>query len=169
MRLRGFEIIEKYNYDGSGVRLPERSTKGSAGYDFFVAEDVEIPSMLIEIAKSNAKKILTGEESSVKPFIVWTGIKSYMREDEVLKIYNRSGNPKRGLILANSVGIIDSDYYNNESNEGEIGFAFYNISPRAVKLSKGDKIGQGVFQSFLKSDNDCASVDRVGGFGSTGV
>ena len=64
--------------------------------------------------------------------------------------------------------MVDSDYYNNPSNEGEIGFLFYNIFPYNVTIKKGDKLGQGVFQKFLLADNDLTDGERVGGFGSTG-
>src|SRR5574344_748247 len=135
--MRGFETVARVM--GKEVKLPERSTDKSAGYDFFSYEDVVIPSILFNGIQP--------------PFMIKTGIKAYMEEDEWLALYNRSSNPKKlGLILANSVGVIDSDYYNNQDNEGEIAFAFYNIFPFPVKIKKGDKIGQGVFSKFLKVD-----------------
>ena len=92
-----------------------------------------------------------------------------MADDEVLYLYNRSSNPmKKGLVLANSVGIIDSDYYGNPDNDGHIMFAFYNFMPFSIKISKGEKIGQGIFSKFLKADGDNQNIERTGGFGSTG-
>jgi dUTP pyrophosphatase len=84
-------------------------------------------------------------------------------------LYNRSSNPKKlGLVLANGVGVVDSDYYNNPSNEGEIGFLFYNTSSDTVIIKKGSKIGQGVFHKYLITDGDNAGGIREGGYGSTG-
>ena len=81
---------------------------------------------------------------------------------------NRSSNPgKRGLILANSVGVVDKDYYGNPDNDGHIMFAFYNIKDEDAEIKKGDCIGQAIFQKYLVSDDDVAEGERVGGFGST--
>ena len=93
-----------------------------------------------------------------------------MYEDEVLELYNRSSNPKKlGLILANSVGVVDADYYGNPDNDGEIMFAFYNLKPWDVTLKVGDRIGQGVFKKFLRPEVglDINNKAREGGFGST--
>ena len=73
-----------------------------------------------------------------------------------------------GLILPHSVGIVDSDFYNNPDNEGEIQFSFYNLLPVPVTIKKGDKIGQGIFRKFLKADFDDSNEARMGGMGSTG-
>ena len=101
--------------------------------------------------------------------MVKTGIKAYCEKDEVLIIANRSSNPmKKGLVLANSIGVIDSDYYGNPDNDGHIMFAFYNMSDKDVQIKKGDMIGQGIFMKFLTTDNDKAEGKRIGGFGSTG-
>ena len=100
--------------------------------------------------------------------IVKTGLKAYMMDDEVLYLYNRSSNPgKKGLILANSVGVIDKDYYGNPDNDGHIMFAFFNIKDEDIEIRKGDAIGQGVFAKYLIIDDDNADGIRQGGFGST--
>lgn len=175
-KVRGFEVVK--GLEDKDIRLPERSTKNSAGYDFFAYEDVEIEPVFFDVLgkifkgvfgllslKDNIKDL----EIEIKPTIVWTGVKSYMLEDEYLGLYNRSSNPKKlGLVLANGVGIVDSDYYNNSDNDGNLGFAFYNILPWKVKIKKGGKIGQGVFHKFLKVDNDAQNRERIGGYGSTG-
>ena len=107
--MRGFEIAK--GFEDQGINLPVRKTAYAAGYDFEAAEDVVIPSF----KKGDA------------PVLVKTGIKAYMEDDEVLYLYNRSSNPKKkGLILANGVGVIDKDYYENEENDGHFYFAFYN-------------------------------------------
>lgn len=64
-------------------------------------------------------------------------------------------------------GVIDADYYNNETNEGEIAFAFMNISNEPVVFEKGEKLGQGFFIEYLITENDNSIAERKGGFGST--
>ncbi len=156
MHTRGFKVVKRLG--SMSIRLPERSTKNSAGYDFFAYEDVTIPSMW-----------KTAPKGTLEPTLIRTGVKAYMQEDEVLEVYDRSSNPKKlGLIVPNAVGIIDSDYYENPENDGEIGFMFYNIFPFDVTIKAGEKLGQGIFKKFLKVDNDNATGDREGGFGSTG-
>ena len=83
-------------------------------------------------------------------------------------LVNRSSNPfKKGLVLANSVGIIDSDYYGNPDNDGHFMYAYYNFFEEELVVKKGDVIGQVIFQKYLTVDNDNAEGQRVGGFGST--
>ncbi len=147
---RGFEIAK--GFENFKINLPVRKTKFSAGYDIEAAEDTIIPSF----------------KKGMKPTLVKTGIKAYMGEDEVLILANRSSNPgKKGLILANSIGVIDSDYYGNPDNDGHIMFAFYNIKDEDIEIKKGEAIGQGIFQKFLTVDNDISQGERKGGFGST--
>ena len=149
-RLRGFEIAK--GFENMGINLPERKTKYSAGYDIEAAEDTVVPSF----------------KKGMNPTLIKTGIKAYMQDDEVLFLYNRSSNPKKkGLILANSVGVIDKDYYGNPDNDGHIMFAFYNIKDEDITIKKGEAIGQGVFQKYLVTDDDDAKGERMGGFGST--
>ena len=81
---------------------------------------------------------------------------------------NRSSNPfKKGLVLANSVGIIDSDYYNNPDNDGHIMYAFYNFFDKELEIKKGDIIGQAIFCRYYKVEDDTIESQRTGGFGST--
>lgn len=143
------------------VRLPQRSTSYSAGYDFYAAEEVTLPSIWESIFQLIRKK-------AVQPVIVKTHVKAHMRTNEVLYLFNRSSNPGRGLILANGVGVVDSDYYGNKDNDGDIGFPFYNIMPWRVTIQKGQKIGQGVFSCYRRVSDDNATGKRDGGFGSTG-
>ena len=150
MRSRGFEVAK--GFEDKNINLPERKTKFSAGYDIESAEDIIIP------------KFVPG----MKPTLVKTGIKAYMMDDEVLYLYNRSSNPgKKGLVLANSVGVVDKDYYGNPDNDGHIMFAFFNIKDEDVEIKKGDAIGQGVFAKYLTVDDDNSYGIRQGGFGST--
>lgn len=147
-----FEYVSNSNKD---FELPKRGTKDAAGYDFINPEKVEIPPF------SECKK----------PILVKTGVKSKFPGYLALLLLNRSSNPgKKGLILANGIGLVDADYYNNETNEGEIGFLFINIKDEPVVIEKGDKLGQGMFTPFARITNE-KQIDatRQGGFGSTGV
>lgn len=92
-----------------------------------------------------------------------------MEPDEVLNLYSRSSMGAKGIIMPNSVGVIDADYYNNPDNEGEISFMFINLSGKPYTIHKGDRIGQGVFNKYFITNDDCAEGQRVGGIGSTGV
>lgn len=149
-RKRGFEIAK--GFENSNINLPVRSTKNSAGYDVEAAEDCIIPAF----------------KPGQKPTLVKTGIKAYMENDEVLILANRSSNPgKKGLILANSIGVVDSDYYGNPDNDGHIMYAFFNFKAEDVEIKKGERIGQAIFQKYLVTDNDIAQGERTGGFGST--
>lgn len=149
-RKRGFEIAK--GFENKNINLPVRSTKNSAGYDIEAAEDCTIPVFKL----------------GQKPTLVKTGLKAYMQPDEVLILANRSSNPgKKGLILANSIGVVDSDYYENPDNDGHIMFAFYNIKDEDILIKKGDRIGQAIFQKYLIADEDIAGGERTGGFGST--
>ena len=145
--------FEKVNRIKEDIKLPERSTKFSAGYDFYAIEDILVPG----------KGVIT---------YVKTGVKIKLAEDEFLMLCNRSSNPKKKeLILMNGVGIVDSDYYGNPDNDGEICFAFSSLNETGSFIKKGDKIGQGIIQKFIKVENDYSSnptAIRVGGFGSTG-
>ena len=144
-------VIAK-GFENKGINLPIRKTARSAGYDVEAAEDTIIPAF----------------KPGMKPTLVKTGIKAYMEPDEMLCLYNRSSNPgKKGLILANSVGIVDGDYYGNPDNDGHIMFAFFNVKDEDIEIKKGDAIGQAIFQKFLITDDDVATGERLGGFGST--
>jgi len=149
-KVRGFEVAK--GFEDKKINLPERKTMYSAGYDFEAAEDIIIPSF----------------KKGMKPTLIKTGIKAYMGDNEYLMLANRSSNPgKKGLILANSVGIIDKDYYENPDNDGHIMFAFFNVKDEDIQIKKGDVIGQGIFMPFLTADDDNAEGIRTGGFGST--
>ena len=149
-KLRGFEIAK--GWEDKNINLPKRSTKYAAGYDVEAAEDTIIPAF----------------KPGVKPTLIPTGLKAYMQDDEMLCLYNRSSNPKKkGLVLANSVGIVDKDYYGNADNDGHIMYAMWNFKSEDVKIEKGERIGQAIFQKYLIADNDSADSVRTGGFGST--
>lgn len=185
-----FEIVSKY--EGAGLALPERKTQGSAGYDFQVAEDIIIPSYYSLLGEINqlkmydvAYKVLTGNSDEInaltlkevkdfikprglQPTLVPTGIKANLDKGTYLQLSVRSSCPLNSwLVLANGIGIIDADYYNNPDNEGAIYFQLINLSPFDIQLKKGDIIGQGVILPYLTVENDKAEGARIGGFGST--
>lgn len=132
------------NYD-----LPKRSTEKSAGYDIKSLENVSIKP---------------GESKKIK-----TGIKASMYSDEVLYLYIRSSlGFKYDISLSNSTGVIDSDYYNNESNEGHIVLKLINHGTEDFEIKIGDRIAQGVFMKYLSvEDEEKINIKRTGGIGST--
>lgn len=148
MDIRGFEVVTAY--ENQGVQLPKRKTTESAGYDIECAEAVTIAP---------------GEMK-----LVPTGLKAFMNYDEYLAIHIRSGMAvKRRLMLVNSTGIIDSDYYNNKDNEGHILIALVNMGTEPVSLDKGERVAQGIFSKYLITNDDNATGIRTGGIGSTGT
>ncbi len=154
--MRKFEVIsvneyekvlkEKCSYED--ILLPKRSTKNSAGYDFFSPFAFELkPGDIIKVP---------------------TGIKVCMNSDEFLAILVRSSMGfKYNIRLCNQVGIVDSDYYNNPDNEGHMFIALKNEGDKVFKVEKGDKFAQGIFQKYYVTDDDEAFGERKGGFGST--
>ena len=149
MKQRGFEIAK--GWEDKGINLPVRKTKDSAGYDVEAAENVVIPPY----------------KPGIKPTLIPTGLKAYCMEDEWIMLVNRSSGPKKGVILPNSIGVVDYDDYNNIDNDGHFYFQFWNFKDEDLVIHKGDVIGQAIFQKYLLTDDDGAEGERVGGFGST--
>lgn len=166
-RIRGFEICK--GLENSDINLPIRKTAKSVGYDLEAFEDTTIPSIWKNVFENIAKFLKHDTDyKEIKPTLVRTGIKSYFGDDEVLILANRSSHPiKKGLVLANSIGIVESDYYGNTQNDGELMYAYYNFFPVDVTIKKHDAVGQAYFQKFLIADDDNATGKRLGGFGST--
>lgn len=143
--VRSFQKVSKYDE----FYMPKRSTLNAAGYDFQSSIDIEF------------------EPNEIK----WipTGVKAQMNKDEYLLLASRSSNAiKKGLMMPNGVGVVDSDYFNNDENEGEIFFQMMNIKKEKIKVNQGDRIGQGIFMKYLLADDDIPGIERKGGFGSTG-
>lgn len=164
-KVRGFEIVTKYL--DAELRVPQRATNSSAGYDFAAAEDIVIPS----IWKLAGKAQTEGDENNILPSVlVPTGVKAYMPANEYLMLVNRSSNPlKHNLALPNGIGVIDADYYNNPNNEGEIFVQLINYGLEDYRVKKGDRIAQGIFSSYYTIDGEEKIItERSGGFGSTG-
>lgn len=153
-KTRGFKLISPDQRDKDlnrsyMLKLPKRATVGSAGYDFFAPYDIQIkPNEVVTIP---------------------TGVRAYMLEGEVLMIYPRSGlGFKYFTRLANSVGIIDEDYYYGD-NEGHIFVKIRNEGDKPLLIKQGEAFAQGIFTKFLTTDDDELSEKKVrnGGFGST--
>ncbi len=125
-------------------KLPVRDSNASAGYDFYVLED-------IEIKPGETKKIPTG-------------VKSYFDKEEVLLLMVKSSTGfKYNVRLCNQVGVVDADYYNNKDNEGHIWYKIQNESEQTQVFKKGTAIIQGLFFKYLttKSDNKLNIDERT--------
>lgn len=150
-RYRGFEIVIDTCrvHPDVEIELPVRGDSRSAGYDIKTPVKITL--------QPNEKKL------------VFTDIKAYMRPNEVLEIHVRSSvGVNKGVILSNITGIIDSSYYNNPKNDGNIGLTLWNTSDKEVILEAQERICQGIFKTYLTVDDDvCLQDERIGGFGST--
>ena len=148
--MRKFEIVkpEFIKYDNDNITLPVRATKHSVGYDFYSPIDY----------------ILKPKETK----LIFTNVKATFNTDEGLILAVTSGMGKRGVILANGIGLIECDYYGNESNDGNLGFMLHNIGDNDYEIKVGDKIGQGFFFKYYTVDDEPEITNvRKGGFGST--
>jgi dUTP pyrophosphatase len=144
-RARGFEYVSRM---GTIVRKPTRGSIHSAGYDFYAYDDYTIEP-----------------KQSV---LIKTGVKAYMPPDEYLDLRVRSSlGIKRQLMLATGASVIDSDYYNNPDNEGEIMVVLYNYGDTTQTIEAGERIVQGIFTKYFLIDDDDTADQRTGGTGST--
>ena len=178
-----FEVVSRFA--DAGITIPVRSTAHSAGYDLAAAEDIVIPQYAALVSDmfngcwdfdiNKGIKPLTLKEMAdftkkyqTKPTLISTGLKCKLDPGTYLQLSVRSSTPlKYWIILANSIGVIDADYYNNPDNEGEIFLQVINLSPYDIQIKKGDVIGQGIITPYLTTDDDVATGERLGGFGST--
>lgn len=149
--LRGFKEVHKdHKKKDYPTILPVRGDYRSAGYDFYSKETVTI--------------------DPGKQHLFWTDVKAYMQDDEVLNVHVRSSiGVKKGLVLANTTGIIDASYYSNPDNDGNIGICLKNTTNQPVQILEDERIAQGVFSKYLVADEDTTlHSERSGGFGSSG-
>ncbi len=145
---RFFEVVRDDCRKNSGdIKLPTRATEYSAGYDFYSPVDITIEP----------------QESAM----IWTDVKAHMYYDNALIIIPRSSMGKQPIMIANTVGLIDNDYYGNENNDGNIGFRLLNLGKTPYEIKAGDRIGQGIFIKYGTVKNDNTISRRSGGFGST--
>lgn len=189
-----FEKIAQYA-DDDNIIIPTRKTAQSAGYDFCAAEDTIIPSFT-QLTNENLLESINLRKAQYDNFQAWinaeipmslndvaaftkemkskvtlvpTGIKCRIPDGHFLQLSVRSSLPlKHWLILANGVGIIDADYYNNPDNEGHIYFQIINLLPVPVVIKKGECFGQGVLLPYgVATEEVAVEATREGGFGST--
>lgn len=148
--MRKFEVVKQdaIQYGVVPNKMPQRATKHSAGYDIYSPISTVIQPKTMQM--------------------IWTNIKANFNPDEVLILCVTSGMGKKGIMVANTIGVIDCDYYGNVSNDGNLGFRLYNFSDEPYVIQAGDKIGQGIFLKYLTVDDEKEiTATRVGGFGST--
>lgn len=173
-----FEPVKKFA--DAGLELPTRATEHSAGYDMAAAEDIIITphsDLYLKLFANGGQKEICDldrineliKQSSAKFNLVTTGMKCKLPKGYYLKLVPRSSLPlKHWLVMANSEGIIDGDYYSNPDNDGEIMVQLINLSPYPIHIKKGDRIAQGIITPYEKTESDNATAKRVGGHGSTG-
>lgn len=147
-RNRGFEVVTaNQRKTTADIILPKCATASAAAYDFYAPENVTIQPM--------------------EAAMIWTDVKAYFGSDEVLLINVRSSMGKQPVMLANTQGWIDADYYGNPDNDGNIGLRLFNLGQTPYTITAGDRIGQGMFIKTLRADNGAGDAKRMGGFGST--
>lgn len=147
---RFFEVVrDEFRKNSGDIKLPTRATEHSAGYDFYSPVDITIPPH--------------------EMVMIWTDVKANMYYDNVLLLFVRSSMGKHPVVIANGTGLIDADYYSNESNDGNIGFRLLNLGDIPYEIKVGDRIGQGIFVKYGTVKNDTTKTKRNSGFGSTGV
>ncbi len=141
-----FASVFEYN----DIVIPTRQTGKSCGYDFVCPHDLTIKANSVDK--------------------IYSGIKCELDDNEFLMLAIRSSKAiKDNLVLANQVGIIDADYYNNIGNEGHIIIAIRNMNDYDVEIKKGERICQGIILKYEVVDEDCPNTNtRSGGIGSTG-
>lgn len=133
------------------VHLPRRADCGSAGYDFYLPHKVALQPDVTEC--------------------IFTNVKACMSHGVVLLITIRSSLALRGVVLVNSPGVVDESYYNNPTNEGNIGLLLRNITQKTIVLYAGTRVAQGLFVPYLIHDvyQPPLVQARSGGFGSSGT
>lgn len=130
------------------TRLPENATEGSVGYDFFSPEEFIL---------------FPGEKR-----MLWTDVKVHLRRDETLLLSPRSSvGIKKDLMLSNTIGTIDPDYFGSKDNDGNIGINLFNYGPQSQHIMHGDRIAQGTVFRVVR-DKTTINKKRAGGIGSTG-
>ena len=145
---RYFEVVsDKFRKTNGEIILPTRATKSSIAYDFYSPVDIKIDPM--------------------RSVMIWTDVKAHFNADEALLINVRSSMGKQPVMIANTQGWIESDYYSNPDNDGNIGIRLFNLGDDPYYITAGERIAQGMFIKYLTADNGNTDNVRQGGFGST--
>lgn len=148
-RIRGFEVVKDEMRKTTGdIILPKRGTSKAIAYDIYSPIDITINPMTSGM--------------------IWSDVKAYFQDDEALIINVRSSMGKQPVMLANTQGWIESDYYGNEDNDGNLGVNLFNLGQAPYEIKTGDRIAQCMFIKRLDSDNGNTDDVRTGGFGSSG-
>lgn len=146
---RYFEVVkDEFRKNSGDIKLPTRATQYSSGYDFYSPIDITIQP----------------QETAM----IWTDVRAHMYYDNCLLIIPRSSMGKHPVMIANTIGDIDSDYYDNEATGGNIGFRLFNLGTTPYEIKAGDRIGQGIFIKYGTVKDDKTTTKRQGGFGSSG-
>ena len=147
--MRYFEVVKnEFKKNEGEIKLPTRASEHSAGYDFYSPVNVTIePNQSV---------------------MIWTDVKAHMYYDNVLLLNVRSSMGKHPIMIANTQGWIDSDYWSNPDNDGNIGFRLFNLGTTPYEIKVGDRIGQGMFVNYGTTMNDKTTTKRSGGFGHSG-
>ena len=141
-------VYNTYRKTTGFITLPTRATKSSIAYDFYSPIDTVINPM--------------------QSVMIWTDVKAKFNADEALLINVRSSMGKQPVIIANTQGWIESDYFSNPENDGNIGIRLFNLGTEPYFIKTGDRIAQGMFIKYLTADNGNTDNTRQGGFGSSG-
>lgn len=146
--MRRFEVVrEDMRRTNGKIKLPKRATKNSVAYDFY----------------SPTNYIIKPKQT----LLIFTDVKARFNSDEALLLNVRSSMGKSKIMLGNTQGWVESDFCDNETTDGNIGFMLYNYGETNYVIMEGDRIGQGMFIKYLTTDDDNANEVRIGGFGST--
>lgn len=146
---RGFEVVidEKRKNPGVEIKLPTRGSRYAVAYDIYSPIDIVIKPM--------------------ERGFIWTDVKAYFGQDEALLINVRSSMGKQPVIIANSQGWVECDYYGNPDNDGNLGVNLFNLGTTDYVIKAGDRIAQCMFVNYLTADSGNTDAQRMGGFGST--
>ena len=131
------------------IKLPMRKTASSAGYDMYTPKDITVPAY------------------GSSP-LFFTDVKAEFQDDQVLLIVPRSSLGRKGITLANTIGVIDADYADNPSTGGNIGVQLVNSSNQDLLIKAGESFGQAILINYGTFENGNTDAERTGGFGSTG-
>jgi dUTP pyrophosphatase len=145
---RYFKVVSNEHRQTEGyIKLPTRATAKSAAYDFYSPVDATIEPM--------------------KSVMIWTDVKAHMYDDNVLLLNVRSSMGKHPIMIANTQGWVDADYWENTDNDGNIGIRLFNLGNTPYEIKVGDRIAQGMFVKYGIVCDDKTKEKRTGGFGST--
>lgn len=145
---RYFEVVSEDKRKTMGeIQLPTRGSEYSIAYDLYSPIDITIEPMTSGM--------------------IWTDVKAKFNKDEALLINVRSSMGEQPIMLANTQGWVESDYYGNKKNDGNLGVNLFNLGKEPYVIKKGDRIAQAMFINYLESSNGNTDKKREGGFGST--